>query len=171
MDGARVDDDLVDALASAWGLRFNELADDSHVRDALFGISERRADGFAAENPDDPRVYYQSWAGVSSPLGLKNPKDRGACDDEALGDFRKADRMNGTLIPMAAIVARGTKLVPNDGMVTVESAKWGEFRGCIPADHLDEVGQTKHDRADARTGFDHVRFYRNLAFELAAMGY
>lgn len=171
MDGLHVDDDLVDALASAWGIRFNDLADDSHVRAALLGISERRSPGFAAENPDDPRVHYQSWAGVSSVLGVRNPKDRDACEDEALGDFRKADRMNATLAPMAAITARGLQLVPNDGMVSVESAKHGEFRGCIPADHLDEVGQTKHDRRDGRTGFDHVRFYRNLAFELAAKGF
>lgn len=171
LDGLHADDDLVNALASAWGIRFNELADDSDVRAALLGISERRSAGFAAENPDDPRVFVQSWAGVSSVLGVKNPKDRGACDDEALGDFRKADRMNATLVPMAAVVARGLDLVPNDGMVSVESAKYGEFRGCIPADHLDEVGQTRHDRHDARTGFDHVRFYRNLAFELAAKGF
>ena len=29
----------------------------------------------------------------------------------------------------------------NDGMVTVQSARWGTFMGCIPADHFDEVGQ------------------------------
>ena len=27
----------------------------------------------------------------------------------------------------------------NDGHIPVESAKWGNFRGCIPADHLDLV--------------------------------
>ncbi len=171
MDGLHVDDDLVDGLASAWGIRFSELADDSHVRAALLGISERRSPGFGEENPDDPRVHYQSWAGVSSVGGIKNPKDRGACEGTRLGDGRKADRMNATLVPMAAVVARGWHLVPNDGMVSVESAKWGAFRGCIPADHLDEVGQTKHDERDERTGFDHVRFYRNLAFELASFGF
>ena len=34
---------------------------------------------------------------------------------------------------------------PNDGLVTVTSATWGTFLGCIPADHLDEVGQLLGD--------------------------
>ena len=33
------------------------------------------------------------------------------------------------------------KPIANDGLVTVESAKWGVFMGCIPADHMKEVGQ------------------------------
>jgi hypothetical protein len=28
----------------------------------------------------------------------------------------------------------------NDGLVKVESAKWGTFMQCVPADHLKEVG-------------------------------
>ena len=45
------------------------------------------------------------------------------------------------------------------------------FRGCIPADHLDQVGQVRDEGANRRTGFDFIRFYRNIAFDLAAMGY
>jgi triacylglycerol lipase len=54
---------------------------------------------------------------------------------------------------------------------TVESSKWGEFRGCIPADHLDQVGQIDDVGASHQTGFDSLRFYRNLAFDLAARGF
>ena len=35
----------------------------------------------------------------------------------------------------------GGILRANDGLVPVESAKWGRFRGCVPADHLDQIGQ------------------------------
>jgi hypothetical protein len=28
--------------------------------------------------------------------------------------------------------------------VTVQSARWGTFIGCVPADHFDEVGQIAH---------------------------
>lgn len=170
LDGLGGSDKIVNALASAWGMTFSQVAGDSHVRAALAGISEARMPSFNAENPDDGRVHYQSWAGVSSVAGIKNFRDNGACDGEILGDGRKADKMNATLVPMAALIA-GAKLTPNDGMVSVESAKWGDFRGCIPADHLDEVGQTRHDGPDQRTGFDHVRFYRNVAYELAANGF
>ena len=75
--------------------------------------------------------------------------------------------MNLTLLPGAAVIA-GLGLTPSDGMATVESAIWGDFKGCIPADHLDEVGQIKNDEIDPYTGFDHIAFYRTLAYQLAA---
>jgi hypothetical protein len=56
---------------------------------------------------------------------------------------------------------------PNDGIATVDSAHWGEFQGCIPGDHLSEVGQPQLHGPDPRTGIDHLRFYRNVAFDLA----
>jgi triacylglycerol lipase len=71
----------------------------------------------------------------------------------------------------APFVAHGLELLPNDGLSTVESAKWGLFRGCIPADHLDQVGQRDDEPPDRRTGFDYLRFYRNLAFDLAQRGF
>jgi triacylglycerol lipase len=60
--------------------------------------------------------------------------------------------------------------LPNDGVSTVESAKWGEFRGCYPADHLDQVGQIKDSGIDKSTGFDFLNFYRMVAFDLARRG-
>jgi hypothetical protein len=57
----------------------------------------------------------------------------------------------------------------NDGVATVAGTKHGVFRTCIPADHMDEVGQVQ-DTFDPTTGWDHLRFYRDVAFELAARG-
>ena len=71
---------------------------------------------------------------------------------------------------MAGLTAHGWHLYPNDGMVRVESAKWGTFHGCIPADHLDEVGYEK-EGPDPRTGFDHLAFYRDVAAGLRARGF
>ncbi|MCB9526120.1 MAG: triacylglycerol lipase [Myxococcales bacterium] len=157
----------LNALARAWGRTYSELADDTDLRGALNDLSEAAAPAFNAANPDDPRVKYLSWAGVSSPLGLPNPQDFVACDGKALHGRGVQDKMDATLVPMAAFAAHGAALAPNDGMVQVASARWGEFQGCIPADHLDEVGQVRDDGPDPYTGFDHVRFYRNLAFDLA----
>jgi len=169
--GEASEGELLNGLASAWGLTFNELAENSDVHAALYDISEAAAPQFNENNPDDPRVHYQSWAGVSSVAGIKNPIDRPTCEENILGDYRRADVMDASLVPMASFTAHGFELRPNDGMVTVESAKWGHFRGCIPADHLDEVGQPKHDGPDSWTQFDHVRFYRNLAFDLTELEY
>ncbi len=170
LDGTHAPDSVVNALASAWGLRFNDLAGSSDVRAALGSLAEKNAPAFNAANPDDPRVYYQSWAGVSSVGGIKRNADVAACGT-ILGNYKKADAMNATLVPMAAAVAHGFELRPNDGMATVEGAKWGTFRGCIPADHLDEVGNPNGAAPDPRTRFSHLRFYRNVAFELAALGF
>ena len=56
----------------------------------------------------------------------------------------------------------------NDGWVTVESAKWGEFKGKIAADHADEIG---HDLTPPggipRSAFDHLTFYEEIVGELA----
>lgn len=164
-------DGVVNALASAWGLTYNQLAGDSHVRAAMTALAESSAPAFNASHPDDRRVYYQSWAGVSSLAGIPGPNDYNACMGRLLRQARRADVLDPTLAPMAALTAHGAELRPNDGMATVTSATWGTFRGCIPADHLDEVGQVRDQGMNERTGFDHLRFYRTVAFDLAARGH
>lgn len=165
-------DEKVNALAALWGRTYSEVSEEADLRAALAAIS---TDGVAAFNEDwadDERVLYQSWAGVSSVQGLPNTRrEAAACGGLDLRHPGTSDRMHASLVPMAAITAGGFDLTPNDGMVTVESAKWGTFRGCIPADHLDEVGQIKHEGADLDTGFDAVRFYRSVAAELSGWGY
>ncbi|MCA9717803.1 MAG: hypothetical protein KC468_24235, partial [Myxococcales bacterium] len=52
----------------------------------------------------------------------------------------------------------------NDGLVTVESAKWGDYRGEMIADHIDEVG---HLLGVTDPDFDHKQFYLDRARELA----
>src|SRR6185436_1181555 len=116
-------------------------------------------------------VYYQSWAGVSSLLAIPNGADKAACEGKLLAHDDKADLMSPILAPAAPIVAHGTKAEPNDGFVLVSSAKHGNFRGCVPADHADEIGLLRTSSLDAHTGFDVVRFYRNVAYDLAARGF
>jgi triacylglycerol lipase len=56
--------------------------------------------------------------------------------------------------------------VVSDGLVPVESAKWGRFRGCVAADHLSEVGQP----VGLTAGFDHLAFFGAIAAFLVAEG-
>jgi triacylglycerol lipase len=163
-----------DVLAVAFGDPFarQDLATGTDLRAALADMSEASSNTFSSAHPDDPRVYYQSYAGISNVFGIRGPQDLAGCDGQLPNS--KPDVMNALLVPSAAFVAhfvdRG-QLSPNDGLVAVQSAKWGHFRGCVPADHFDEVGQVRHDARDSRTGFDHIRFYRNLGFDLLADGY
>ena len=56
-------------------------------------------------------------------------------------------------------------------MATVESARWGDFKGCVPADHYDEIGQVDDEGFNTHTGFDASAFFRTIAFDLAARGF
>jgi triacylglycerol lipase len=164
-------DRAIDTIARTIGKTFNATAESTNVRAAMQGLAESGMPAFNASHPDDPRVFYQSWAGVSNVGCLPNPdlnRESEACEGKLLRHRFRLDCMDPLLMPSAAIVAHGTKLLPNDGISTVASSKWGTFRGCVPADHLDEVGQIDDGGMSKRTGFDHLAFYRTMAFELAA---
>lgn len=58
---------------------------------------------------------------------------------------------------------------PNDGLVSVESARWGEWWGTVEADHLAETGW--HWTPPGLARFDHRAFYLGLVQKLAERGY
>ncbi len=105
-------------------------------------------DEFNPANPDAPGVRYISYAGKTCPFGL-------TCGDVCDIEIRWA-----YYVLLAAAGA-------NDGIVPVDSAKWGDYRGTIPADHFDEVGQLL---GVTGPNFDHLAFYRELARDLAESG-
>lgn len=164
-------DRAVNAFARAFGDFFSTQNQSPNVRAVLTSLAESTAPTFNAAHPDDPRVYYQSWAGVSNVGGIVNPADAVACEDHIMTYRGRPHVMEALLTASAGFVSHGVDLRPNDGLVMVESAKWGQFRGCVPASHLSELGQIALPGADRRTGFDHVRFYRNVAYELAEKGF
>ena len=162
-------DGAMNAILEAIGRTFSNEADEANLRAALEGIAQKNMPAFNEANPDDPRVFYQSWAGISAVTGFKNGDADEHCERKLLLHEGTYDHMDPLLWAMVPFVA-GATVDPNDGMATVESSKWGEFQGCIPADHLDEVGQLDGE-PDLDTGFDHIRFYRNIAFDLSARGF
>lgn len=170
-------DPSVNALAGLWARTFTDrdLAENSDVRAALHDISEAYAPEFNAAVPNAPGVFYQSWAGISSHLDVHiNDDEIEACEGKVESYKNRADNMldhnplsSGQLQLAAPIVSDGGQ--PNDGMVKVTSAKWGQFQGCIPADHMDEVGQRIGSGGPALwSRWDHLRFYRRVAFGLDA---
>jgi triacylglycerol lipase len=162
-------DVAVNAFATLLGMSINEVADDAHLQDALTDISEANTPYFNADTPDRPEVYYQSWAAVSHVFGSPGFKDDEACEGLFYGPGDSADSLDPLLVANAPIVAHGWHLYPNDGLVRVSSSKWGSFRGCLRADHLDQVGQVNDSGPDPDTGFDHIAFYIQVATELEGM--
>jgi triacylglycerol lipase len=175
---------LVDALASMWGLTFSDVAANSHLVAALQAMSERDMPHFNQTTPDAPGVIYESWAGFShvggaTTSGIEQSIAKACRDSKGVTRmYRHAgtrDKMDPLLVASAAFVSHFDVLhpssaLPNDGVSTVESAKWGTFRGCFPADHLDQVGQVNDGGMDKNTGFDYLNLYRKIAFDLAARG-
>jgi triacylglycerol lipase len=175
---------LVDAFASMWGMTFSDVAKDSHIVAALESISEKKMVEFNAATPDAPGILYQSWAGFSHVAGKTLPSIEDSIEDacrDSEGVTRMVrhsdtrDTMDPLLVVSAAFVGHFNLLhpgdvIPNDGVSTIASAKWGKFRGCFPADHLDQVGQIKDGGVDRNTGFDFANLYRKIAFDLAAAG-
>ncbi|MEW6237941.1 MAG: alpha/beta fold hydrolase [Candidatus Omnitrophota bacterium] len=125
------------------------------ARSLLRGVSENRWDAlkqltpaylnetFNPQTPDDPRVRYFSYGGKISP-----PKNLWSNFPRPL-TWRIVQEQEGD----------------NDGLVSVESAKWGEFLGAIPADHGEQIGLKinpwKHN------AFDHLTFFSQIADNLA----
>lgn len=184
-----------EVATAALSLATDEVAGD--ILRTLTGSSDVLDETLRALTPEEMRafnervgdaegVFYQSYAGVSHVLGqalipTSDEIDR-ACvgaDNEPLFDRHDDtyDAMSEPLWVTAPFAVRaeseGGQDIggPSDGMVSVESAKWGAFRGCIPADHYDVIGQFGDEGPDPRTGFDSGRFYSDVVNDLARRGF
>lgn len=133
--------------------------DPAALERALHDLAEASAPAFNAANPDAAGVTYRSYAGLSTPNGIDNPNAAAAC--AAPGATMPApDALRALLLLSAPIVAEGTARKPADGVVSVASATWTGFAGCISADHLDET-------SGEAPSFDRPAFYAALAAKLA----
>jgi triacylglycerol lipase len=165
-------DAAVNALAGILGEQISGTPLSVNVRAALTDLSVAEAPARNSATPDDSRVYYQSWAGVSSVLGLASEGTavEGICEGKLEINRDTFDRMRLAFVPLDPVIG-SFGADAHDGLVTVASAKWGNFKGCIPADHSDEVGQVTTATPNPKTDWDPARFYRQVADDLAARGF
>ena len=127
----------IDLFLNGLGMDWNQITD-------LSTLQARAV--FNPSNPDDPRVWYQSWSGRAEPRGT--------------GAFA---RLNPVFYPTFPLMLTEGE---NDGIVSVQSSRWGEWRGAIPCDHAGEIGWPF-----GASGFDHLGFYEQLARDLARRGF
>ncbi|KAJ3160337.1 hypothetical protein HDU86_000671 [Geranomyces michiganensis] len=59
---------------------------------------------------------------------------------------------------------------PNDGLVSLQSAQWGEFMGAVQCDHWQLI-PPRIRQVIRKDAFDSIGFYLNLATQLAEKGY
>ena len=134
----------------------------AHLRQQVVEISEQyMTTVFNPKYQDAPGVLYTSYAGRTNlRTGI------GVCDDGKYDNHPlSVDVTQAALAPLAIFLEEGRLLV-NDGLVTVESAKWGTFQQCVPADHLKEVGQL----AAAASTFDHLQLFRDIVARVRSAG-
>lgn len=151
----------------------------------LDGLGLDALDAFNRAITDAPGVSYFSYAGISSLSGktsasIEHDLRQHCAAPDGTFLFQRHPGTRDVLNPILwatvpfsfDIHGDGGRLVssPSDGMISVASAKWGEFLGCLPADHYDVVGEIGHHTRDAVTGFDAQAFYLYLASELAGRG-
>ena len=167
--GTRVADAALAALQSGTANDIlsalgESLPKDSAIATTIEGLTVDAMKDFDAKMIDGDGIVYQSFAGISHVLG-KGTDRLDACDGIYFAHPDTRDAMNEILWTTAAFAGN-----PSDGMIPVVSAKHGNFRGCIPADHYDVIGQIGHQTRDPNTGFDDVAFYSWVASDLAEQG-
>ncbi|MCB9677205.1 MAG: hypothetical protein H6737_18955 [Alphaproteobacteria bacterium] len=145
---------LVDQMFDAF-IAIYDTENDQDILGQLDNLSADTMEAFNATVLDREDVYYASWAGKTCAL---------------LDVLCQIDNGGEIVTPMFGATQLGLALVEgeNDGLVSIQSARWGEFLGTLPADHLDEVGLFPGTTAP---GYDHLQFFENDAARLAALGY
>ncbi len=160
-------DDATRALLKFLQRTAYDLQGDAQLRAQLVQLSEKyMREVFNPTFTNDPRVTYESYAGRSNyRTGL------GVCDDGIYpNETSKVDPAQSFLFPTAVILEQGLPVKVNDGLVTVDSAKWGTFMQCVPADHMKEVGQPNVNGTNLQT-FDHKKFYKEVVERIRLRGF
>ncbi len=156
-------DDVTDSLLSLLQKTAYELQNDPDLRGQLILLSEaymKRV--FNPRYVNDARVAYKSYAGRTN-LRTGIVACEGTTYPNDPTDIGAAQPM---LSPLAAYLEEGLAVKVNDGLVTVDSARWGTFEQCVPADHLQEVGQL-----GPFATFDHITLFRNIAKRIRRGGF
>jgi triacylglycerol lipase len=154
---ADVVDQVTSTLLGALEKTAYELQSDPELREQLTTLSTRHMQTvFNPKYVDDPRVAYSSYAGRTN-LESGWLACRGGAQPN---DPFALDVVRPLLLP-SALFLEADGLQANDGLVSVDSARWGTFQRCVPADHIREVGHS-----GPTLTFDHLAFFRGIVARL-----
>lgn len=151
---------------------YGDVASDADMKACLEFMSAASIKEFNVNYPDRSEVAYYSIGGRSN-MSLAEA----ACHAPMAPPFiTRLAQQKDPIDPLLYLVSKmvGESLLdpkPNDGLVPVESSKWGTWLGCIPADHWDQIGQLLGDSPGLGNAFDHIQFYRDVAAFLRLEGF
>ena len=155
MSGAVSEPSVSQALLDAAADLYAQLlgAGDQDISASVASLTTEQMTIFNEQFPDEPTVRYFSWTGHScGPL-----------------DFSCQSIHNGEIVAtyfLPTFTILDLQGQANDGLVAVESARWGEFLGELPGDHGDVVGIS----TDLIPSFDHLAFFTGEARRLFDQG-
>jgi triacylglycerol lipase len=153
----------LDALANVFGLSGTSF------EGALQDLSSAGAAAFNAATPDVKGIKYWSVAGRSNMIAADECPPSSTITTEW---DSSNDPMDAVLLPIDAILqSQVSSSTVQDGLVTIDSAQWGTFLGCVPADHFDEVCQIAGASPGIGNNFDCLGLYTNLGNLLTANGF
>lgn len=168
---------FVDVFEALLGpIAFEQWTDDTDLFESIHMFTPEGVAAFEAAYPDAPGVDYLSIAGRSSGASASVS----VC--EVAGDAPELiSRWDGERDPLMELAIVEPLVTPfgtmvHDGVVPTHAQKHGAFLGCIPADHLDEVGQLFGDGPGThplwgKNDFDYQVFFVGLADWIRAEGY
>jgi triacylglycerol lipase len=165
--------DLADALTRLVGAPVWDAIDArTSIFAALEQLSTAGMEPFNARYRDAPGVAYYSLTGrtdLHDGGEVCRVPDAPPFIARLAGERDLVDPLFALIEP---VVDGGlTDPYPNDGVVRAADARHGRFLGCIPADHLDEVGHLLGDAPGLGNAFDHRTFYADLVAWLRVQGH
>jgi triacylglycerol lipase len=163
---------IVDGLVNLIGAPlYDQIGNETAVTKPLHLFSQPGITAFNAQYTDAPGVFYAS-------IGGRSALSFGGQDCAPTKSVPFIDAQNQTNDPLdpllfitAPILGGGSDDFAHDGLVRAVDARWGEFWGCVPADHLDEVGQLLGDGPGSGNDWEYKQFYLDLVEHVRALGY
>ncbi len=147
-EAQKLPDSLYRKVAAYMDRSFRKLGDENpDFYNACHEFTSEYAEKFNRENPDSGKVYYQSYTSVMSGM------------------------FSFGILAFTYLILR--KYGRNDGLVTVESAKWGEFRKVYePVRHRGvSHGDTIDLMREDFSGFDPREAYVEIVSDLKEKGF
>jgi triacylglycerol lipase len=137
---------------------------------ALTLFSQPGITAFNMAHPNSPGVFYASIGGRSN-LVDNDPDCTGSVSPPFItswyGDVDPLNPLFDAFLP----ILEGTEFYTNDGLVRARDAQWGQFWGCLPADHVDEIGQILGENPGLGNNWKYLDFYTQLIAYMRSLGY
>jgi triacylglycerol lipase len=163
--------DVVDALVKLiGGPLYDTIGNATSLTKALYLFSQPGITAFNQNHPDSPGIFYASIGGRSNLAG--NDAD---CTGTVALPFITSwhstiDPLNPLFAAFAPVLS-GPQLYTNDGLVRARDAQWGQYWGCLPADHIDEIGQILGQNPGLGNDWKYLDFWTQIIAYMRTQGF